>query len=41
MEEIRLSKKQAEEFAWSIFAEIEAYVNEHAEEYQEFLRNEK
>lgn len=36
MEETRLSKKQAEEFARSIFAEIEVYVNEHAEAYQEF-----
>lgn len=41
MEFIKINSEQAKEFAWAIFGEIEAYVNEHAEEFEEFLRSEK
>lgn len=36
--EFNIGKKQAEEFAKAIFADIETYVNEHLEEYEEFLK---
>lgn len=36
--EFNIGKNQAEEFAKAIFADIEAYVNEHLEEYEEFLK---
>ena len=41
MDGIKLNKQQAKEFAMSIFADIEAYVNEHEKEYQEFLLEEQ
>lgn len=39
--DFKISSKQAKEFAIAIFADIEAYVNEHLEEYEEFLKNEE
>ena len=36
--EFNIGKNQAEEFAKAIFADIETYVNEHLEEYEEFLK---
>lgn len=39
--EFNIGKKQAEEFAKAIFADIENYVNEHLEEFEEFLANEE
>ena len=41
MEFIKINSEQAKEFAWAIFSEIEIYVNEHADEFEEFLKNEK
>lgn len=41
MEEIKLNKKQAYRFALSIFADIEQYVENHQEEFEEFLKMEK
>jgi len=39
--DFNISKKQAEEFAKAIFADIENYVNEHLEEFEEFLKEER
>lgn len=39
-DEFYISKSQAKEFAKAIFADIEDYVNEHLEEYQQFLIDE-
>lgn len=39
-DEFYISKLQAQEFAKAIFADIEDYVNEHLEEYQQFLIDE-
>lgn len=41
MEEIKLNKKQAYRFARSIFADIEQYVENHQEEFKEFLKMEE
>ena len=41
MEEIKKKKKQAYRFALSIFADIEQYVENHQEEFEEFLKMEK
>lgn len=41
MEEIKLNKEQCQEIALTIFADIERYVNAHAEEYEKFLLEEK
>ena len=38
MEEIKLNKNQAHRFALSIFADIEQYVENHQEEFEEFLK---
>lgn len=35
-----VSKQQAQEIAKFIFADIEAYVNSHPNEYADFLKNE-
>ena len=40
MEEIKMSQKQAYTFAASIFADIEKYVEEHRDEFEEFLKQE-
>lgn len=40
MDTVKISNEQAKEFAWSIFSEIENYVNEHQEEYELFLLEE-
>lgn len=40
-EEFNIGKKQAEEFAKAIFADIEDYVNEHLEEFEEFCQKEE
>lgn len=37
MEEIKLNKEQCQEIALTIFADIEKYVNAHAEEFKKFL----
>ena len=37
MVDVKLNKKQAQEFAKTIFADIESYVNEHLDEYKAFL----
>ena len=37
--EFKIGKSQAEEFAKTIFADIEPYVNEHLGEYEEFTFN--
>lgn len=39
--EYKIGKKQAEEFAKAIFADIEDYVNEHPEEFEEFCQKEE
>ncbi len=39
--EYKIGKKQAEEFAKAIFADIEDYVNEHLEEFEEFCLKEE
>ena len=39
--EDKIGKKQAEEFAKAIFADIETYVNEHLEEFEEFCLKEE
>ena len=39
--EFNISKNQVEEFAKAIFADIEDYVNEHLEDFQEFIQNEE
>ena len=39
--DFNISNKQAEEFAKAIFADIENYVNEHLEEFEEFLKEEE
>ena len=39
--EYKIGKKQAEEFAKAIFADIETYVNEHLEEFEEFCLKEE
>lgn len=39
--EYKIGKKQAEEFAKAIFADIEDYVNEHLEEFEEFCQKEE
>ncbi len=39
--EYEIGKKQAEEFAKTIFADIEDYVNEHLEEFEEFCLKEE
>lgn len=36
--EFNIGKNQAEEFAKAIVADIESFVNEHLEEYEEFLK---
>lgn len=41
MEEIKLNKEQAQSIAFAIFADIEAYVNEHSDEFEEFLKSEE
>ena len=41
MTEIKISKKQAQEFAEVIFADIKVYIQTHQTEYEEFLREEK
>lgn len=38
--DICISSKQAKEFAKVIFSDIQAYVETHQEEYNEFLSNE-
>ena len=40
-EEFNIGKKQAEEFAKAIFADVEGYVNEHLEEFEEFCLKEE
>ena len=39
--EYKIGKKQAEEFAKAIFADIESFVDEHLEEFEEFCRKEE
>ncbi len=39
--EYKICKKQAEEFAKAIFANIESFVNEHLEEFEEFCQKEE
>lgn len=41
MADVKLGKKQAEEFAKAIFADIDAYVQAHQEEFEEFLKEEQ
>ena len=41
MEKVKISQKQAQAFARAIFADIDAYVEAHREEYEEFLRLEE
>lgn len=41
MKTIRISQAQAQDFAHAIFADIDAYVDAHREEYEEFLRLEE
>ncbi len=36
----KMSNKQINDFAKAIFADIQAYVEEHKKEYEEFLQNE-
>ena len=38
MEEIKMSQKQAYMFAASIFADIEKYVEDHRDEFEEFQK---
>lgn len=38
---IKITIEQAQEFAFAVFTDIAEYVSTHAEEYEEFLRNEK
>lgn len=40
MVEIKISQKQAQKFAKEILADIEKYVNEHQEEYRQFMQKE-
>lgn len=37
----KMSKKQIQEFARTIFADIESYIETHREEYERFLKSEK
>ncbi len=37
MVDVKINKKQAQEFAKTIFADIESYINEHLDEYKAFL----
>ncbi|WP_293969622.1 hypothetical protein [uncultured Ruminococcus sp.] len=39
--EFNIGKKQAEEFAKAIFADIESYVETHRQEYEKFLQSER
>lgn len=39
--EFNIGKNQAEEFAKAIFADIESFVNEHLEEFEEFCLKEE
>ena len=41
MENLIISDKQAYEFAKAIFADIEIYIENHKEEYELFLKEEK
>ena len=36
--DFNIGKAQAQEFAKAIFADIEAFVNEHLEKYEDFLK---
>lgn len=40
MKTVQLSQKQAQQFAATIFADIEAYVRDHQAEYEAFLKEE-
>jgi len=40
MVNVKINKKQAQKFARIIFADIEAYLQEHKEEYEAFLNEE-
>ncbi len=40
MEKVNISQKQARAFAEIIFADIAAYIHDHPDEYNEFLRSE-
>lgn len=40
MEKINMSQKQATQFAAAIFADIEAYIENHRAEYEAFLKEE-
>ena len=41
MKAISISQAQAQDFAHAIFADIDAYVEAHRDEYEEFLRLEE
>lgn len=38
---VNISQNQAKEFAYAIFADIDAYVEAHKEEFEKFLRLEE
>ena len=39
--DIQINRKQVQQLAFAIIADIEVYVGHHQDEYQEFLKNEK
>ena len=41
MKTVKIFHSQAQDFALAIFADIDAYVDAHREEYEEFLRLEE
>lgn len=41
MAEIVISKKQAQEFAQTVYADIEDYVKSHQKEFEEFLAEQR
>ncbi len=41
MADVEMSQKQAQEFARAIFADIDAYVQTHQEEFRAFLAEEE
>lgn len=41
MEDVKIGKIQAQEFAKAIFADIDVYVQTHQEEFEKFLEEEQ
>lgn len=41
MKNFKMSKEQVTTIAWNIFADIDLYVKEHAEEFEAFLKCEE